>query len=88
MAESLQWTENQIELLLQCTIEYKQSKESQSIDWESVRTKYEDIRILLNVNLDENLTGGLTKERVSSKLKKIRSGYKTAIDQRKISGGG
>ena len=37
------WTNDEVRLLLEVTKEYKTQKESESIDWESVRTKYDDI---------------------------------------------
>ena len=38
------WTDNEMELgLLSVTHEYKVKKNSQGVDWESVRSKYEDI---------------------------------------------
>ena len=37
------WTDDQVELLLTVTNEYKESKTYESVDWESVQSKYADI---------------------------------------------
>ena len=37
------WTDNEVELLLKVTHEYKVKKEGENVDWESVRSKYSDI---------------------------------------------
>ena len=40
------WTDDEVRLLLEVTKEYKTQKESESIDWESVRTKYDILKKL------------------------------------------
>ena len=42
-ADSFVWTDDKVELLLKITIEYKVSKTSENVDWESCQTKYSDI---------------------------------------------
>ena len=37
------WTDDEVELLLNVSNEYKVSKASESVDWESVKSKYSDI---------------------------------------------
>ena len=37
------WTDDEAELLLNITIEYKTLKAAESVDWESVKSKYADI---------------------------------------------
>lgn len=37
------WTDDEAELLLNVTIEYKTKKAGESTDWESVKSKYADI---------------------------------------------
>ena len=41
--KDFQWTDDESELLLNITHEYKVSKAGDSVDWESVKNKYEDI---------------------------------------------
>ena len=41
------WTDDEIALLLAVIYKYKNSKESEGFDWESVKTKYDEIRALL-----------------------------------------
>ena len=37
------WTHDEVELLLKLTNEYKVQKSTESVDWESVQSKYGDI---------------------------------------------
>ena len=37
------WTDDEVELLLNVTHEYKVKKAGENVDWESVRSKYSDI---------------------------------------------
>lgn len=37
------WSDDEVELLLSSTMEYKTSKEMENIDWESCQSKYQDI---------------------------------------------
>ena len=39
-------SDEEVELLLACALEYKTEKEAQGVDWESVRSKYGDIKQL------------------------------------------
>ena len=41
--KELQWTDNEAELLLNVTFDYKVAKVAISVDWESVKSKYENI---------------------------------------------
>ena len=38
------WTDDEAELLLNVAIEYKTKKAAESVDWESVKSKYSDIQ--------------------------------------------
>ena len=40
------WTDNEAELLLNVAIEYKTKKAAESVDWESVKSKYSDIHVM------------------------------------------
>ena len=37
------WTDDEVELLLKVTYEFKVKKAAENVDWESVRSKYGDI---------------------------------------------
>ena len=41
--KDFKWTDDEVELLLNVSNEYKVSKASESVDWESVKSKYSDI---------------------------------------------
>lgn len=41
--EFFKWTDNEVELLLRVTHEYKVAKESGNVDWETCQNKYADI---------------------------------------------
>lgn len=49
--EGFKWTDDEAELLLTVTNEYKVKKMEENIDWESVKTKYEDILKLMKEEL-------------------------------------
>ena len=42
-ADSFVWTDDEVELLLKVTIEYKVSKTSENVNWESYQTKNSNI---------------------------------------------
>ena len=96
------WTDDEAELLLNITLEYKMEKSAECIDWESVRSKYTDIRDRIAAHLTR-IEGGetteygkeyphrpdeVTKAIVTSKLKGIRSKYRQAVDSGRRSGHG
>ena len=94
------WRDDEAELLLNVTIEYKTSKAAESVDWESVKSKYADIFELFKAQLpgdgrEERNAGDfphkpeeITKQIVTSKLKAIRLKYRQAVDSGKRSGHG
>ena len=92
------WTEHEIGLLLEVISDYKASKIVQGQDWESVRTKYEDIAERLHAvypkegKLEEYPHTAdpsvITKDRILSKIKRIKINYKKAVDTGRKSGGG
>lgn len=90
--ESFIWTDDEVELLLKVTMEYKAAKTMENVDWESCQTKYSDI---LNLFLEqypspENASsigkeyphkqGELSKPTLTSKLKTIRTKFRQAVD--------
>ena len=74
----------------------KVSKAAESVDWESVKSKYSDIRDLLVDALPDEITPGsfphkkeeITKQVVTSKLKAIRLKFRQAVDSGRRSGHG
>ena len=46
-AKDFKWTDNKAELLLTDTHNYKIAKVSENVDWESVKSKYDDILSLM-----------------------------------------
>ena len=56
--DSFVWTDNEVQLLLKVTGEYKANKEMENIDWESVQTKYSDILQILMDQLPTSPDGG------------------------------
>ena len=96
------WTDDEVQLLLKVTREYKVNKEMENIDWESVQTKYSDmLRILMDQlptsPTDEGKKIGkdnphkkeeITKATLTSKLKSIRRKFRQAVDSERRSGHG
>ena len=100
-APDFKWTDDEAELLLNVTHSYKVKKISENIDWESVKTKYDDILALMKDELpataDEtkelakeypHTKDDLTKKVLSAKLKSIRGKFREAIDSGRRSGHG
>ena len=96
---NFQWTDEEIGLLLAIVTDYKSVKAAEGLDWETVKNRYEDIaknyvgRYPKN-DLQAYPQGGqdvlktFTKDRVQSKIKKIKAGYRKAVDTGRKSGGG
>ncbi len=95
------WIEEEIALLLRVVLEYKTSKAAAGIDWETVKSKYEDIKIAFQnnhptkeatVNSEEfphcEDPKTIGKGRIVPKLKRIKAGFRKAIDSKRNSGGG
>ena len=99
--ESFKWTDDEAELLLKVTQEYKVLKSAEGVDWESVQSKYSDIlkRMLaelpasceeareLNKDYPHKKTD-ITKQVLTTKLKAIRIKYRQAVDSGRKSGHG
>ena len=82
----ISWTDDELDLLLKCALVYKSKCEYEGLSWEGTRTKYEKIKeLILERNPDKpsdnpnkqfprvGKTEFITKERVSAKLKKMRT---------------
>ena len=103
-SEHFTWTDDEVELLLKVTNEFKVKKAASNIDWESVQSKYSDITNELKEQLPStpeergaanamgkdypHKTGDITKIIVTTKLKAIRTKYRQAVDNGRRSGHG
>ena len=83
------WTDDETELLLSVTNDYKVRQLAEGICWESVRSKYADIAELLKKEVPGSEEGAreigkdyqhkaeeITKEVVTTKLKAIKKKYR------------
>lgn len=94
------WTDDEVELLLKITLEYKTSKAAENTDWESCPSKYGDLLDMFNNQYPspENAEkigkeyphkmGDLSKSVLTSKLKMIRKKFREAVDSGRKSGHG
>ena len=99
--KDFQWTNDEAELLLTVTHDYKVKKVAEGIDWESVKSKYADILELMRNELPSSAEEGSTllkdyphsKEKVTkliltTKLKAVRRKFRQAVDSGRRSGHG
>ena len=95
-SEVLNWTDNEVELLLGVVRSYSSQKDLDGLEWESVKSKYEDIRSefvrLYDKKNDQedfpHSTSLFSHERITSKIKDLRKKYKKTVDTGKRNGGG
>ena len=77
--KDFQWTDDEAELLLNVSYEYKTMKAGENTDWESVKSKYEDILERFKVELpDEPLTAA-QKDEIDCGLAKNYPHMKTEV---------
>lgn len=98
--ECFVWSDDEVELLLKVTMEFKTSNLVANVDWESCASKYRDILKLLvdQYPNPENAKalgkdfphkqGHITQSILTSKLKNIRRKYRQAVDSGRKSGHG
>ena len=97
--KDFQWTDDEAELLLSVTHDYKVKKSTECVDWESVKSKYEDILELMLEALpyspDEaqgkdypHEKAAITKSILTTKLKNIRIKFRQTVDSGRRSGHG
>ncbi|XP_034079362.1 uncharacterized protein si:ch211-174j14.2 [Gymnodraco acuticeps] len=94
--EVFSWTDDEVELLLRVTLDYKSTKIQENVDWESYKSKYSDIEDLFQAQYPKTDTekdfphgvGAITKAQLSAKLKQIRMKYRHAVDTGRRSGQG
>ncbi|XP_061816542.1 uncharacterized protein [Nerophis lumbriciformis] len=94
------WSDDEVELLLKVTQEYKTFMAAKNVDWESSQSKYGDIlaRFLerypspmeasLSAKDFPHQTEDITKAHLTTKLKNIRVRYRQAVDSGRKSGHG
>ena len=102
-AKDFSWTDDELDLFLKCALVYKSKCEYEGLSCEGTRTKYEKIKeLILERYPDKPIasdspnqqfprvgkTEFTTKERVSAKLKKMRTDYKKGVDSGRKSGRG
>ena len=78
------WTGDEIQLVLGVCFDFKAESDYEGVNWESKRTKYEQIKPRFCEQYHEvedekfprsNDLDAITKERVSAKLKSIRTNF-------------
>lgn len=94
------WTDEETALLLKVAISYKTQKTTEGKDWESVKTRYDDLLQLYierypksnegepELFPNKNNTVVFDKEKIVAKFKRIKLGYRKAVDSGRRSGGG
>ena len=80
-SSNLVWSDDEIELLLGAVQAFASEKEFEGVEWESVKSKYEDIRKELvtlydQKGLKEHATAIFTRERIASKIKDLERNTK------------
>ena len=94
------WSDEEINLLLHVhvVIDYKAGKAGEGVDWESVRSKYEDVtKMFLEKYPGDDkekfprrteASRSFNKDRIQNKLKRIKLNFRKAVDKGRRSGGG
>ena len=89
------WSDDEVELLLNVAIDYKVAQAAESVDWESVKSKYKDI---LQLYIDALPAAGTTfkiyphkkdeikLQAITSKLKAVGIKFRQAVDSGRRSG--
>ena len=91
--KNLPWTDEETALLLQVIIDYKSSKAALGLDWETIKSKYDDICERLQslypkerdeIDLEEypNCSDPpvVTMKKIIPKIKLIKGQYRKAVD--------
>ena len=90
---NLSWTDDKVELLQVVVRVYSSQKDYKGLEWESVKSKYEDIRkdFVTLYDQQDGLPHNLSlfiREGIANKIKDIRKKYKKAVNSGKKSGDG
>ncbi|XP_033991287.1 uncharacterized protein LOC117486824 [Trematomus bernacchii] len=94
--ELFSWTDDEVELLLHVTLEYKTTKIQDNVDWESCKPKYIEIGDLFQAQYPRTPTekdfphekNSITQGQLTAKLKQVRIKYRQAVDLGRRSGQG
>ena len=86
------WTDKEVELLPESVKIFKKNMEAEGVEQESLRTKYDKIMEIVHKNYPktgniEECIQELHKACITSKVKKVHSDYKKAVDLGNRSGG-
>ncbi|KAL3056955.1 hypothetical protein OYC64_007439 [Pagothenia borchgrevinki] len=87
--ELFSWTDDEVELLLHVTLEYKTTKIQDNVDWESCKPKYIEIGDLFQAQYPRTPTekdfphkkNSISQGQLTAKLKQVRIKYRQAVDQ-------
>ena len=95
------WEDDEVELLLNCTADYKSRKLAEETDWESVRQKYDEILRIQSYKdsvpsaedaekMGKSYKHGVNifKEIITGKLKAVHGKYREAVDDGRRNGHG
>ena len=87
------WTYDEIQHLLQTSFNFKSKCEFEGLSWESKRSKYKQMFQNVSTEYSEDPEKfpnkrTITKERITAKLKSIRTGFRKAVDAGQKSGSG
>ncbi|XP_034055928.1 uncharacterized protein LOC117535528 isoform X2 [Gymnodraco acuticeps] len=82
------WTDDEVELLLRVTLEYKTTKVQENVDWESCKCKYIDISRAFHeqyprTRADKDFphdANAITRVQLTAKLKQIRTKYRQLVN--------
>ncbi|KAL3052026.1 hypothetical protein OYC64_004726 [Pagothenia borchgrevinki] len=94
--ELFSWTDDEVELLLCVTLEYKTTKIQNNVDWESCKLKYTEIGDLFKAQYPRTHTekdfpheeNTISQGQLTAKLKQVRIKYRHAVDLGRRSGQG
>ena len=84
--ENISWTDDEVDLLLGVVRLYNSQKDYEALEWESVKSKYEDIRkdfVELYRQVKSHcltMWPFFTRKKIASKIKDPWKKYKNAVD--------
>ena len=88
-ASDFNWKDDEIRLLFEVCFDFKAESDYEGVNWESKRTKYEQIKSKFCNQYPEvedekfscsNDLDSITKEQISDKFKSIRTNFKKTVD--------
>ena len=95
------WTDEETAFLIQVVIDYKAAKMVKGLDWETVKTKYDEIATRFQARYPKADSGVIpdeypncerpekvNKAKIAPKIKRIKANFRKAVDSGKKSGGG